>query len=310
MPDPTIYVVCEGPTDKRVLEHLLNLKLGLFVQVKVAGGEDIPGRSGRPRVGSVRAYLEREAPGVIALAIQDRNFISLQQVDEGWQHEKGKTLVWHRHEIENYLLEPKVVARAFTRLRDADDEIVARRYRRLPTDEGAIAELLRDAARKLFEDHAAQLVAWELYTSADRGNPSMFRPRSPRPTPPARVPGRAEWLRALQEEAERVRGASLQVANLQAMLPRQIEERYDAELSRLLEPDFLELSVHLSEMGGHELMSAVCVELTSFGATFSRQDLTDVLTEALNDIYEPDRVFAADDFARLADRLRQLARPT
>jgi hypothetical protein len=104
MPEPVIYVLCEGPTDKRVLDGLLADKLGLFVNVRALGGDDSPTLSG------VRAYLERETEGKpVVVSIRDRNFRPIEQVDEAWRDQACKTLWWRRHEIENYLLDPNVV---------------------------------------------------------------------------------------------------------------------------------------------------------------------------------------------------------
>src|SRR5580693_6577259 len=97
-----VYLVCEGPTDGldvRVLDALLAQKLGAYVRIEAAGGDK--------NLAGVRAYIEARGLG-IALAIEDRNYRSREDSEATWSALKPK-LVWHRHEIENYLLEPSVV---------------------------------------------------------------------------------------------------------------------------------------------------------------------------------------------------------
>ena len=124
------------------------------------------------------------------------------------------------------------------------------------------------------------------------------------------VGGRVQWLPALHREAERVRVACAAVANLEEMRPEWIDERYEAELARLATPGFIETHAYLAEMGGHELLGAVRAELARLGGQLSEGDLTELLTVALIDMYEPGELFSVDEFAELGNRLRRLASPT
>jgi hypothetical protein len=102
-----IYLVCEGSDDGldfKVLNLILVNKLNKAVVVSPAGGD-----SG---LNSVARWIEAKfAPGAISYSIEDRNFRSLREVEDKWKV-GSKRFIWRCHEIENYLLEPRVIYQA------------------------------------------------------------------------------------------------------------------------------------------------------------------------------------------------------
>lgn len=104
---PEIHLVCEGEKgslDLRVLDAIIAQRFGSFVTIWPSGGDQ--------GLGSVCRHLERAAPAGakrVALAIQDRNFQSREDAERCWKDVRARSLLWSRHEIENYLLEPRVL---------------------------------------------------------------------------------------------------------------------------------------------------------------------------------------------------------
>src|SRR5574341_1566025 len=114
-----IYLICEGTADGldlRVLNTIIAQKLGKEVQISAAGGDS--------SLGSVVRWLEEKSrqrrkdnklgrPLDHAYSVQDRNYESKAKANDSWAQGKNR-FMWRRHEIENYLLEPRVLASAFT----------------------------------------------------------------------------------------------------------------------------------------------------------------------------------------------------
>lgn len=107
------YLVCEGQPDGldiQVLDLVIAQKFGRDVTIEAAGGD----RS----LGSVREYLSKRNRTPRVLSIEDRNFHSRADAERTWTNPGAKGLMWRRHEIENYLLDPRLVADAFRALRE------------------------------------------------------------------------------------------------------------------------------------------------------------------------------------------------
>ncbi|MBM4080820.1 MAG: hypothetical protein FJ278_14035 [Planctomycetes bacterium] len=160
-----VYLVCEGPADgldSRALDAVVAQILRVPVIVSPAGGDS--------SLASVASWLEERSrrtrkdgtlgpPSDRAFSIEDRDYRPRAEADASWHTKGNKRLMWRRHEVENYLLEPGVVLRAFDSLRRT---VTFPWARKLPTEELAVAELLADLARPMSEDHAGRLLHWEL----------------------------------------------------------------------------------------------------------------------------------------------------
>lgn len=296
-----VFLVCEGEPDSRdaaLLKRMMG-RLGLFVTVHPAGGDG--GLRG------VHAYLRATRAGSVGLTIEDRNYRSREAALATWEGEKSR-LIWSRHEIENYLLHPRVLSRAFERMQDAAGS--SPWVRQLPRDEGTIRQHLAAAARPLLDDHAARVLCFELYTETTHDNPAVFRTVAPPRAPNMRAPGRSDWLPALTKEAERVRRACGRVHQLGSLEPAHIDERYRLLLAEAHEPAFLSEGHFLVDMAGQELLCSFAAELRSAGVPklVWNPDLDAELVEAFADVYQPGALFEPDDFDRLRARLELLGR--
>jgi len=292
-----IYLVCEGPPDGldvRVLNLVIAQKLGRDVLIEPAGGD----RS----LGSVADYLEKRY-GARACVIEDRNFRSLEEAERTWNQSKQRRWIWRRHEIENYLLDPRLVTEAFRSLQASG---VRRADRLLDlNDEQSVAVLLQELAQPMIENHAGWLTYGRLVShKRDTADTRLRRPAGSLPHSPGSLyPGRAEWLAYLRSECRRLEDACEQVNRDQDLSDPAITATCDEILSRLAHPDFLTGGQFLIDLGGHELMSALCSRVNRSGVShLSCADLQTELVEALDRLYRPG-FFDPDDFAQLAEML-------
>ena len=92
-------LLCEGDSDERLLDRIFNTR-----ELKA---QQVGTRNIRPAA----AYLARQNQPVFT--IQDRDFRPLSEAEECYsQNYAERHFMWRRHELENYLIEPRVVANA------------------------------------------------------------------------------------------------------------------------------------------------------------------------------------------------------
>jgi hypothetical protein len=290
----SVYLVCEGSPnglDNRVLNLVIVNRLSREVQIESAGGD----RS----LGSVAQYLT-ERYGVRAFAVEDRNFRSLEEAEQTWARPNQTHWIWRRHEIENYLLDPRLVANAFRALRETS----VRGADRLPDDEQAVFSLLQRLARPMLENHTGWLTYWHLVSckNVEANDARLLRPKDSFPDlPPPN--NRDEWLRYLCSECLRLKQACRHLTDDTTFDELVVIERYDSLLSHVTHPDFFNSGRFLLDLGGHELMSALCAYINQAGVPrLSQFDLQTELLNALDRLYKPG-FFKPDDFAQLADKL-------
>ncbi len=204
---PTVHLVCEGgrgSLDQRVLNAVIAQVLNLQVKISGAGG--------RTSLGSVAAWIEEESrerraggkfsrPKTVALVIEDRDYRQRSEVEAYWTQPDPKELVWRRHEIENYVLEPSIVLAVFQSFRQDVPDPWAQA---LPADIDAATALLAAVAAPLFEDHAGHLLHWELHVGKRQAGDTDFGQASPPVPSGVSYAGRNEWLALLKTEAVRL----------------------------------------------------------------------------------------------------------
>ena len=293
-----VYLVCEGflpGLDRRVLGALVIQFHNLAVLMEPAGGS-----KGH---GAVRAYLESRSPQHVAIAVEDRDYRPGAVANGTWANRAGRRFIWRRHEIENYLLHPRVILELFNDFRAAG----ASWANVLPATEPDVSVLLQSLAFPLFEDHAAQVVRHELVQVINAAGGLSFGPQTPAPPAGAHVCGYAQWLAALHQEAARLCPTSGTVAKLPDLQPAAITARYDAHLAQVQNPVFLTSGNYLIEMKGKDLLAALSRHLVGLGAPalLNQATVADELLRMLERIYQPNLVYQPDDFAELADILRQ-----
>ena len=292
------YLVCEGARqgiDERALNALVIQPNSLNFLLTPAGGCG--------GIGPVRAYLHRPGHDV-AISIVDRDYRLSGTAAATWANQAGNSFIWRRHELENHLLHRLVVLELFNDFRAAPAGGWAAA---LPATEADVAALLRTLAAPRLADHAAWLLQEELITAINGVGNLKFGPAAPAAPPAAPAPGQAQWLPVLQQEAARLCQASTAVAALPDLQPGAVATRYHALLTQFQNPAFLTSDGYLIDMGGKELVTALARHLNAQGAPagLNRQVLADELLNVLQRIYQPNVLFAPDDFAELAAVLAQ-----
>ena len=303
----SVYLVCEGPADGldiRVLDLMIAQKLNREIQIIPAGGV----RS----LGSVASWLEERSrkplpdgtmgsPRDRAYVIEDRDFRSLEEVERTWQQPNRKRWVWRRHEIENYLLDPRLIVDAFNALKAAR----VRGADLLPGDIDVVFRDLREIARPMLEDHAGWLTYWNLVSyKRDTADTRLLWPDAPlQPSSGSSYPGRAEWLDYLRSECARMNEACKRLTEDVVFDGPAIADAYDRTLSQVVDSDFLASGRFLLDLDGHKLMSSLRMYINRTGVPrLSRSDLETELINALDRLYQPG-FFERDDFSRLAERV-------
>lgn len=305
------YLICEGPAhgvDLRVLDMIVAQRLCAGVNVKIvpSGGD-----SG---LNAVRVHHEEKSrrvrtagkkrgklgpPDDTAFSIQDRNVRPRAEAEASWQLASNKSFIWRRHEIENYLLAPRVVLEAFNSLRTSPKYVNSPWVANLPVDESGMSSLLMDLARPLLENHAGELLRYELDLSLKRSR--AFSIGNPGKSTQSWT--KTQWLAHLHQEGQRIQSECAAVTTLPDLAPVAMNQQYDAIFARVADPQFLLRGEFLEEMGGHELMSALVMYLHSLGGrNISANELEEELVKAIGTTYQPG-LYNPDDFAELAAKL-------
>jgi hypothetical protein len=177
----------------------------------------------------------------------------------------------------------------------------------LPATEALVLTQLQAVATGLLENHAAEVLRVELLRRAVEGGNLGFGVIRPGAPPGQTVAGQAEWVPALQMEADRLRASCAAAACRTELQPDAIAARYQDLLAQFEAPPFLASGRFLFDMGGHELMAALAANLRGAGApsAFTERFLADELLRVLIPIYEPMVIYNPDDFHELATILAQ-----
>jgi hypothetical protein len=294
-----VFLVCEGENnglDNRVLDSLVIQHFNLTLQMAPSGGSG--------GLGAVRRYLENLPGNNTAIYIEDRDYDQTHaQAHAGWGNPAANRYHWRRHEIENYLLEPRVVLALFDDLRAAGVPWAAP----LPATEADVLVLLQTVASALLENHAGEVLRVELRDHSTATGNLQFGPPRPAAPPGATVPGQVAWVPALQNEAARLGTACTAAAGHPALQAAAIAARYQVLLAQFQVPAFLTSGDFLRDMGGHELMAALAAHLRQVGAppAFTDRFLENELLRVLTPIYAPGVIYQPDDFQELATILAQ-----
>lgn len=291
-----LFLICEGPTngrDLRVLNVVIAQKFSKAVRIEAAGGAT--------SLGSVPKWFEEKSrwplrsgtlgpPVDRAYSVEDRDYASTQEVEASWRP-ASKRFMWHRHEIENYLLDPRVVATAFEALRPDVDSWPAT-YARTPDE---ISALLNHLCTEMLENH----VGWLTYSTLVDDKRGRVDTTISRPSPPlgARAT-RDHWLEYLAHECSRTKRDCTIFAGLEEFDEKHIGDVYDQ-----LRADCALRGRLPDEVGGHELMSSLLAHMNQNGISHISQSLFETeLIKALDREYVRG-YFQPDDFGELADRL-------
>ncbi len=294
-----VHLVCEGGItglDYRVLDGLVVQFNNLAVRLAQSGGSG--------GLGAVRVFLLNRVPNDVAISVEDRDYHRTRaEAHARWANLAATGYIWRRHEIENYLVHPRVVLALFADYRTAGLAWAAA----LPVSEPDTLALLQAVAAPLLENHAGEMLRVELLRHSTAAGNLQFG--AIRPLAPGGVgsPGQAAWVSALQQEANRLCGACTAAAAHPELQPAAIAIRYQALLAQFQAPAFLNSGDFLIDMGGHELVAALAAHLRGAGAPagFTNSFLAEELLRVLTPIYQPGALYQPDDFQELAAILGQ-----
>jgi hypothetical protein len=178
-----VHLVCEGGTtglDNRVLDGLVIQFHNMAVQMAPSGGSG--------GLGAIRVYLLNRSPNDVAISVEDRDYYQTRaQAHVRWGNLGATAYVWRRHEIENYLLHPRVVLALFDDYRAAGMPWAAT----LPASEPDVLTLLQAVAAPLLENHVGEVLRVELLRHSTAGGNLQFGAIRPPAPPGAGVAGQA-----------------------------------------------------------------------------------------------------------------------
>ncbi len=280
--DRRVYLVCEGPRngwDMRLLDRLI-------VQRCRSSNVRIEAANGDSGLGSVALYLRDRDPSGVTIIVEDRNYRPRAEVDLAWkraEQDAGNALRvwWTRHELENYLLEPLVIAEALSRLP------AHVRRQTWPDDDAAAERLLRALAEPLLPAHAVQLVWWQARVALNASSVKARCPVAPdADEPTARTALLSLGAQTLRDAEALRRHPELEETALQA--------RLDATLAELRASGYRSSISHCHDLDGHALFGRLCAALG-----LKEDFLKERLLDALAWLDEQGQGPMIDDLARL-----------
>jgi hypothetical protein len=294
-----VWLLCEGKEDSldvRVIDGLLS-PLAVNARVQPVAGEKSFGvaRELISKHGGFGAGGRGTKPVRIVFSVRDRNYSGVVVAAASWADPNGKELIWRRHEIENYLLEPEIVRLAANSLASGKPIV---------QDDAHAGEILVRIARSQAECHAGHVLRVEMESgfrsltdrtdfNVPKNKQLFFRP---------------EWVGALRRSFREFRRELLRRKRLRDMPTVEIRRRYDRILDAVRSPGYLSRMEFLRDFDGKRLLSGLIAELKPLvGNALKRHTLETALVDALvkryQDVGNPFR-FVDDEFVNLANRLR------
>jgi hypothetical protein len=297
-----IYLVCEGrdgSLDQRVLTRLVINRFCPEVLIVPAGGQEslksvagwLVERDQRTGVPPSSRHLPR------SYSIRDRNYDSHVDRDASWK--VGRHFIWHRHEIENYLLDPRCINHALMTFRDTAHGWIG------PTTftETLVTDLLKAIAETMKDNH----VGWCTYKELSLVRFSYdLRFKYPNPTLPPNTgylyPTRDQWISYLTSESERMRKVVTSISGESRFDLSNIQEIYDRTHARVSSKEYIDAATFLIDYSGHDLIEALLARLRIWLPNLSLDDLQEQLVESLLSVID-DSFFTPNEFKELAERL-------
>ena len=303
-----VILVCEGPAGGRDAAFLnaLCLHRRLDVTVVAAGGAG--------SVGQMHDWLEQEAfrreallaadvPAALVFSVRDRDFHPEESAAATWTEARARRLMWRRHEIENYLVEPSLVLAFFHALPRNHPALASA----LPPDAQGVGELLSGFAAQRLDHHAGQLAFADLQAAQDRytgdGGTALRRPKldGNRSAPPTEQ----DWVLQLQAEARELRRNCTGLAASPELTDAAVAHAYGLRQREVRAEDFLLSRRWLADMEGKNLLWALWAWLHDRGLPkLTLDDVAEHLIRAIPDACDLGLLDGtANCLARLLDRL-------
>lgn len=295
-----LWLVCEGEpasVDVAVLRPV-------FARVMPTGIIVEPACGSSPNV--VARFLEIRRGGRAA-SLNDRDYRSRAEAQSALTDGRPG-FFWQRHSIENYLLQPPIIVRAFQRLRDQFERQrpgrVPHWFAAVPFDPEQVAEALRECAPRRVAEEACRLANQRLWASLPDtvGNVQRRNPRVAGTVDPN------DWREALCQEVERVANVAAQTAASSQFRRENATRLFDSAYAEITATTYLAQMAFLIDFHGRDLLREIHGWMNARGISLPYGRLRDELIPAAIQEYEVNRlVYGQDDFRDLANGVRALA---
>ena len=276
-------LLCEGESDERFLDRIFNTR---ELKAQQVGGA----RNIRPAA----AYLTRQNQPVFT--IQDRDFRPLCEAEECYSENYAEQhFMWRRHELENYLIEPRVVANCFKQLQPYSKTM-------LPETEDSARHWIKNLAQDLLEDQAGRRTSWELRRQLHDTFPTTSSISQGNA-----IQNREEWQNRLINEMKEIRSQAQRFEEFVQTTDADILQNYEANLQIFSEPSFLNTDGHLRDFGGHEMVQMIYQEARINIRRYGIQEFQTNLVKAFIEEWNRDPSFLQpNDFADLSAAIHRL----
>ena len=276
-------LLCEGDSDERLLDRIFNTS---ELKAQQVGGF----RNLRPTA----AYLALQNQPVFT--IQDRDFRPLSEAEECYSENYAERhFMWRRHELENYLIEPRVVANCFKQLQPYSKVT-------LPEAEDSVRDWIKNLAQALLEDQAGRRTSWELRRQLRDTFPTAFSISQG-----SAIQSHEEWQNYLINEMKEIRSQARQFEEFVQTTDANILQNYEVNLQDFSEPSFLNTDGHLRDFGGHEMVQKIHQEAQINVNRYSIQEFQTDLIESFVEEWNRDSSFLQpNDFDDLSAAIRRL----
>lgn len=296
-----LWLLCEGRSDVPILESVLtNILPAEIIPKPVGGGSN---------VASAAQYVAANAKDVIVAYVIDRDYQKKTIAEEMFGNGK-RGFMWRRHSIENYLLEPSVIIEAFKNIKVS----VAKNpggapawVSGLPEEPAILAEGLRLCARARAPQEAGRIVINRLWEDLSE-SAGQIQKRFPASLSKG-LPTTEMCRQALRDEVVRLVTKAKETVSSIHLEEASIRQRYDIEVLRLNEADYLNGMRFLEEFHGRDLLATFFEWLQKeYNFLMRKNHLVRELENAVPLVYQGNRLlYGTDDFRDLANGVRALA---
>jgi hypothetical protein len=295
-----LWLVCEGEprsVDVALLQRVFADVLAAEIVVEPACGSN---------PSPVARFLETHRGGKAAF-VHDRDYRPRSEAEAALVDGKPGFL-WPRHSIENYLLPPPIILRAFQNLRERFEHQrpgrVPRWIAALPSSPEEVTQALCECARRRAAEEACRLATYRLWDTLPL---EARRVQKRNPIPPGTDdPG--DWREALCLEAERICRAAVQTAECEKLRREAIAALFDETYAGVTTDAYVKEMEFLIDFHGRDLLKAFHQWLGSRETPPFYDTLCRELISAAVQQYEVNRtIYGKDDFRNLANAVRALA---
>ena len=301
---PELWLVCEGEkssVDVAILNPVLSTILAAEIVVEPAGGHS--------QLSTVARFLEVQRGGRAAY-VKDRDYMPREAAEVALQKRSPHFLL-RRHSIENYLLHPQIMIRAFKQLRKRFEEQARGRVPQwlsaLPSGAEQIADGLRECARRRTAEEACLLATQRLWDALPTSVGQIQKRRPSKPTA-GDLSQPDPWREALCREIESVRSSAEQASQCEQFRRDNVAPYFDRAYADVTAYAYVSQMEFLVDYHGRDLLKGFHQWLLNQGANLRNDRLCEELIPAAVQEYEENRnVFGRDDFRDLANGVRLFA---